>query len=286
MIFTQRNKRHRKNGMNAFDKRIMQGIASIAGAGFLVSGMTAASAKPVSPDFPTENIIESVSESEIITPIIDSTISLQVVQIPVVEGIEKAEEPELSKIEIIIEKPEPVIEEKDTDDAKLPEELIKTDDTNTEEASIANSDVDKVVSGEKSAVNFVAPLDSMNVSSSFGYRIHPITGAGKLHAGTDFGISCGTPVYATADGEVVHSGYKNGTAGNIVEIDHGVVDGSQVSSNYYHLSETIAENGSFVKQGDVIGKVGTTGSSTGCHLHWEIVQNGEKTDPMIFLEKF
>lgn len=274
MIFTQRNKRHRKNGMNAFDKRIMRGIASIAGAGLLVSGMTAASANPVSPGFPTENIIESVPESDIITPIIDSTVSLQVVQIPVVEEVEKTKEPEMPKLEVIIKKPESVIEEKDTDDA------------NAEEASITNSDVDKAVSDEKSAVDFVAPIDSMNVSSSFGYRIHPITGVGKLHAGTDFGISCGTPVYATADGEVVHSGYKNGTAGNVVEIDHGVVDGSQVSSNYYHLSETIAENGSFVKQGDLIGKVGTTGTSTGCHLHWEIVQDGEKTDPMIFLEKF
>ncbi|TDD65783.1 M23 family metallopeptidase [Jiangella aurantiaca] len=123
---------------------------------------------------------------------------------------------------------------------------------------------------------------SGSVTSPYGMRVHPLTGVYKLHSGTDFGASCGSPVYAAYPGTVESTGYE-GAYGNRIEIAHGEIDGMDVTTTYNHLSAFSSSPGQTVAAGDLIGRVGTTGSSTGCHLHFEVLVNGEFTDPMAWL---
>jgi murein DD-endopeptidase MepM/ murein hydrolase activator NlpD len=109
-----------------------------------------------------------------------------------------------------------------------------------------------------------------------------VTGVYKLHSGTDFGASCGSPVYAAYPGTVESTGYE-GAYGNRIEISHGAIDGMDVTTTYNHLSAFSSSPGQSVATGDLIGRVGTTGSSTGCHLHFEVLVNGDFTDPMAWL---
>lgn len=119
------------------------------------------------------------------------------------------------------------------------------------------------------------------ISSHYGYRIHPIYQTRRLHAGTDFAAPCGTPVRAAADGTVVRAGV-NGGFGNQVVVSHGSVRGSGLATSYNHLQGYAVRSGS-VARGQVIGYVGTTGTSTGCHLHLEVYVNGSTVDPMGWL---
>ena len=119
---------------------------------------------------------------------------------------------------------------------------------------------------------------SGRISSRFGMRYHPILHISRLHSGTDFAITCGTPVYAAADGEIIQAGWAGGY-GNRVVIDHGYVRGVGLASTYNHLSR-IARGGGQVSRGQLIGYSGTTGLSTGCHLHFETLANGEYVDPL------
>ncbi|PZF80480.1 hypothetical protein C1I92_25775 [Jiangella anatolica] len=119
------------------------------------------------------------------------------------------------------------------------------------------------------------------ITSPYGMRVHPLTGVYKLHSGTDFGASCGTAVYAAYPGTVESTGYE-GAYGNRIEIAH-TVDGMDVTTTYNHLSAYSTSPGTTVAAGDLIGRVGTTGSSTGCHLHFEVLVNGSFTDPMSWL---
>lgn len=123
---------------------------------------------------------------------------------------------------------------------------------------------------------------SGSITSPYGMRVHPVTGVYKLHSGTDFGASCGSPVYAAYPGTVESTGYA-GAYGNRIEVSHGDVDGVDVTTTYNHLSAFSSSSGQTVAAGDLIGRVGTTGSSTGCHLHFEVLVNGEFTDPMAWL---
>ncbi|MET0928524.1 MAG: M23 family metallopeptidase [Aeromicrobium sp.] len=113
------------------------------------------------------------------------------------------------------------------------------------------------------------------VTSPFGMRVHPITGVRKLHDGSDFGVPCGTPVHAAASGVVTASGLA-GAYGQRIAIAHG----PGLATTYNHLSRRGVTVGSVVSQGDVIGHVGSTGSSTGCHLHFMVVVDGTPTDPL------
>jgi len=122
------------------------------------------------------------------------------------------------------------------------------------------------------------------ITSPFGYRLHPIDGAYKLHSGTDFGAPCGTPVAATKSGVVTSAGWNDGGYGNRVVISHGVIGGSAFETTYNHLSTIAVRVGQQVNAGDGIGRVGTTGASTGCHLHFEVRVNGAYTDPMPYLD--
>jgi murein DD-endopeptidase MepM/ murein hydrolase activator NlpD len=117
------------------------------------------------------------------------------------------------------------------------------------------------------------------VTSPFGWRTHPIWGYQSLHDGVDFGAGCGTPIRAAADGVVI-SEYYHSAWGNRIIIDHGVLKGVGVSTISNHLSGYAVSPGAKVVRGQIVGYVGTTGWSTGCHLHYTVNQNGAPVDPM------
>jgi murein DD-endopeptidase MepM/ murein hydrolase activator NlpD len=121
------------------------------------------------------------------------------------------------------------------------------------------------------------PLDGARVSSRFGSRQHPILGFNAIHRGIDFAAYTGTPVYAAGDGEVEVIG-RNGGYGNYVRIRHN----RSTASAYAHLSRYAAglQPGSRVRQGQVIGYVGSTGQSTGPHLHYEVIVAGRQINPL------
>jgi murein DD-endopeptidase MepM/ murein hydrolase activator NlpD len=125
------------------------------------------------------------------------------------------------------------------------------------------------------------PIDTY-ITSPFGMRFHPILHYWKLHDGTDFGAGCGTPIRAAASG-VVTDKYYNGGYGNRLFISHGVIDGSSITTVYNHLSRYKAHVGERVSRGEIIGYVGTTGYSTGCHLHFMVYQDGNVVNPMKWL---
>lgn len=126
---------------------------------------------------------------------------------------------------------------------------------------------------------FGAPLTSLSVTSSYGYRVHPITGRRRLHAGTDLGMGCGAPIYAAQSGTVSFAGW-DGTGGKSTYINHGTINGSKWQTVYRHQSQFKVSVGQAVSKGQVIGLVGSTGGSTGCHLHFEVWQNGGTINPM------
>ena len=117
------------------------------------------------------------------------------------------------------------------------------------------------------------------ITSSYGMRFHPVLHYWKLHDGTDFGAGCGTPIRAPYSGKVVEK-YYNAGYGNRLIIDHGRVDGRYVTTAYNHAIRYTVGVGSHVSKGEVIGYVGTTGYSTGCHLHLMVWLDGSLRNPM------
>jgi murein DD-endopeptidase MepM/ murein hydrolase activator NlpD len=118
------------------------------------------------------------------------------------------------------------------------------------------------------------PINGARISSGYGMRRHPILGYGKMHKGADFAAPTGTPIYASGDGVVEKAG-RLGAYGNYVKIRHR----SDLHTAYAHMSRIAAKQGQRVKQGDVIGYVGTTGRSTGPHLHYEVLVNNKHVNP-------
>jgi murein DD-endopeptidase MepM/ murein hydrolase activator NlpD len=123
-----------------------------------------------------------------------------------------------------------------------------------------------------------APLEFRRISSVFGGREHPVLGGWRLHKGTDYAADRGTPVRAIGDGVVVRAGWGSGY-GNVLEIRHR----NGFITRYGHLSAFKVKPGQPVKRGDVIGFVGSTGRSTGSHVHYEILANGNKVNPLKLL---
>lgn len=119
----------------------------------------------------------------------------------------------------------------------------------------------------------VAPVPG-RVSSGYGMRRHPILGYRRMHSGLDFKASYGTPIYAVSDGTVQFAG-RNGGHGNYVRLSHG----GGLATGYSHMSRIAVSNGSRVRRGQVIGYVGSTGLSTGPHLHYEMYRNGKPVNP-------
>lgn len=116
------------------------------------------------------------------------------------------------------------------------------------------------------------------ISSPFGMRVHPLTGVRKLHDGTDFAVACGTPVHAADAGTVTALG-RVGPYGTRITIRHS----PGFETSYNHLSSQAVSVGEQVDSGEVIGKSGNTGLSTGCHLHFMVMKNGTPTDPQASL---
>jgi murein DD-endopeptidase MepM/ murein hydrolase activator NlpD len=125
---------------------------------------------------------------------------------------------------------------------------------------------------------FIWPVNAP-ITSPFGYRTDPVTGAIGFHAGLDLGAPCGTPIKAAGTGIVVSAGFNSGGYGNMTLISHG----AGMSTLYGHQSSIIVAEGQSVAQGQVIGYVGSTGKSTGCHLHFEVRVNGNPVDPLGYL---
>jgi len=117
------------------------------------------------------------------------------------------------------------------------------------------------------------------ISSPYGYRIHPIYKTKKFHSGVDLAAPGGSNILAADDGKVISAGW-NGGYGNCVVVDHG----NGISTLYGHASKLCVSKGQTVTKGSVIAKVGTTGASTGNHLHFEVLINGKTTDPMKYIK--
>ena len=128
------------------------------------------------------------------------------------------------------------------------------------------------------AIQPVANKDLKRMASGFGYRIHPIYKVRKMHWGMDFTAPTGTPIYATGDGKVTTQKYSRSGYGNHIIIDHGY----GYETLYGHMSKVEVKRGQKVKRGDIIGYVGSTGRSTAPHLHYEVIKDGRKINPVNF----
>ncbi len=131
------------------------------------------------------------------------------------------------------------------------------------------------------AIPSARPLrEGVAFTSGFGVRSDPFRGRAAMHAGIDLAGPYGTPIYATADGIVGRAEYNNGGYGNLVEINHG----QGIQTRYGHLSRFAARPGQRVSRGDLIGYMGSTGRSTGSHLHYEVRIDGRAVNPIPFMQ--
>lgn len=128
------------------------------------------------------------------------------------------------------------------------------------------------------AVPSAQPVDKLDYSSSYGTRSDPFHGSARMHAGVDIRGPVGTPVYATADGYVGRA-QRAGGYGNLVEVEHG----KGLQTRYGHLSKILVNPGDQVRRGQLIGLMGSTGRSTGSHLHYEVRMDGGAVNPVPFL---
>lgn len=130
----------------------------------------------------------------------------------------------------------------------------------------------------KPSIHPISPGDPCWLTSSYGYRIDPFTKVRSLHHGIDIAGPYGLDIHATGNGTVIHAGYSRYGYGKEVQIDHGY----GYVSRYAHLQEIMVRPGQEVKRGEVVGTLGSTGRSTGPHLHYEVHENGYTVNPMYF----
>jgi murein DD-endopeptidase MepM/ murein hydrolase activator NlpD len=173
--------------------------------------------------------------------------------------------------------------------------LVLGRDLSTDELQVTLSDLDRLATQradwmtviesrlfeqkiKKMMVPTQIPVRSAILGSHFGWRIDPITGQSALHTGLDFPAEAGTPIYSAAGGVVVVQEYHP-QYGNVIEIDHG----NDLISRYAHTSKVLVKKGDLVKRGQNIAEVGSTGRSTGPHLHFEVLVQGVPQDPQKFL---
>jgi murein DD-endopeptidase MepM/ murein hydrolase activator NlpD len=188
---------------------------------------------------------------------------------------------------------ERIVREREAETARLSAELQRIAEEELrkarERAAQAERDRLKKGSGSKGGANDPGPATgdsggaltrpvSGPVTSPYGMRVHPITGVYKLHDGMDFGVACGTPVRAAAGGTIIQQ-YFNGAYGNRIILNNGVKRGVSVVTTYNHLTRFALRAGAKVQRGQVIGYSGSTGYSTGCHLHFMVLVNGATTNP-------
>lgn len=130
------------------------------------------------------------------------------------------------------------------------------------------------------AVPSEKPIKVGRFESAYGERSDPFTGARARHMGIDLSGPLGTPIYATADGVVSDAGWNSGGYGNLIKLDHG----RGVETRYAHLSAIAVRPGQTIKRGQLIGKMGSTGRSTGSHLHYEVRISGKAVNPIPFMK--
>jgi murein DD-endopeptidase MepM/ murein hydrolase activator NlpD len=131
----------------------------------------------------------------------------------------------------------------------------------------------------KKMLNTIAPVSSGWYSSNFGWRLDPFTGRSAMHEGVDYVVPQGTPIHAAASGIVVYAA-MHPQFGNLVEIDHG----NDILTRYAHASKLLVEVGQVVRRGQLVSLVGSTGRSTGNHLHFEVRFKGLAQNPIRFLQ--
>jgi murein DD-endopeptidase MepM/ murein hydrolase activator NlpD len=117
-------------------------------------------------------------------------------------------------------------------------------------------------------------------TSAFGVRSDPFRGSAAMHPGIDLAGAVGTPIYATADGTVLRSGWNSGGYGNLIEVNHG----RGITTRFGHLSSILVSPGEHITRGQVIGRMGSTGRSTGSHLHYEVRIDGRAVNPIPFMK--
>ncbi|WP_105972485.1 M23 family metallopeptidase [Streptomyces geranii] len=143
-------------------------------------------------------------------------------------------------------------------------------------------DQEPVTGGGPADAILTAPVSTLVITSPYGSRQHPLTGVTKLHTGVDFAAPQGAPVFAARAGQVVFAAYTK-AYGNRVVIDHGTIEGKRLETTYSHLSALGVTGGQTVSGGATIGQVGSTGLSTGPHLHFEVIYDGYYADPQPWL---
>ncbi|HUE79148.1 MAG TPA: M23 family metallopeptidase [Sphingomicrobium sp.] len=124
------------------------------------------------------------------------------------------------------------------------------------------------------------PVKTGAFTSGYGVRSDPFARRAAMHAGIDLAGTVGTAIYATADGVITDAGYNSGGYGNLIKIDHG----RGIETRYAHLSKMTVSTGQRVKRGDLIGRMGSTGRSTGSHLHYEVRIDGRAVNPVPFMK--
>ena len=138
---------------------------------------------------------------------------------------------------------------------------------------------EQVIGKTKASIPSRQPVDNVTLTSSFGTRSDPFNGHRRMHQGIDIPGPLGTPIYATADGVVGRAG-RFGGYGNLITVNHG----KGIETRYGHLSRLIAQPNERVKRGQLIGLMGSTGRSTGSHLHYEVRIAGNAVNPMPYLQ--
>lgn len=141
-----------------------------------------------------------------------------------------------------------------------------------------SSDVPVVTAG------FMRPVNSYRLTSPYGWRVHPIFKQKKFHSGIDMACPSGTPIKVANNGKVIYAGWYGGY-GKVVIVDHGKINGHPTTTLYAHMSSIKAAVGQSVTRGQVIGNVGSTGYSTGPHLHFEVRVNGKTQNPFNYISK-
>lgn len=155
--------------------------------------------------------------------------------------------------------------------ARVEEELREWEEANRDTAAELES-----------GLTLLMPVAGV-MTSDYGNRIDPITGADRLHAGIDIAAPGGTAIVAAAAGTVIHAGWNDGGYGYFTCLSHGTYEGQGLSTCYAHQSEVLVTAGQAVQAGSRIGRVGTTGNSTGDHLHFEVRLDGTPTGPLPWL---
>lgn len=156
--------------------------------------------------------------------------------------------------------------------------VIEDDDGIAEPLGVVTSPPDSAADGE--LIGW--PVSDHTPSTGFGYRRDPFTHLQRWHDGVDLGQPCGDPAHASLDGTVLYAGTAGGY-GNRIILRHANRGGQTFETTYNHLSRIDVGVGDAVKQGDIIGRIGSTGRSTACHMHFEVILGGSYVDPLRFL---